>query len=695
MPRSPEPRVQPIQPLTLRRTPGLTLLALACLPGLARAEGSADLGSSQTLSARTTLRVDILDAATERITWDGAGDIEVQSPSGASLGTFSPGSTFSVTSEGAWIVLLSADESDWDLSVSGTTPGMGRVWSNVWSIDAGAFSEARSLNASFYALVSGGAAGFDGVVELQADGLAGYAYLLLANGVGFEGANGRSVAASEIVLQREYPIYLAPPEVATYTSLVPEVSSVTWSAGAHDCGQVAYGLVDGEFRFDASTDGTYHIVCDLDDDGDFDITSDSDVQRLGDAVAGTNIVTWDGTDNSGVPVVPGTYDCQIRLTVGEFHYVAADVETSYEGFRLFAVDSSLGRAGLNMYWNDSEVQALEDEPMPDGSTSLESSGPLGIASGTYGTPTVPNVNARSWGSFDGTSKGASTFLDTYAWLDDDISATFSVIVADTEEDSDADGLISVEELCTYATDTEDADTDGDGLDDGAEVHDAGSDPLDPDTDGDRVNDGDECRGACGDQDGDGTLDVLDDDDDDDGIPTADEDPDADGDPTGDDNDSDGLANYLDDDDDDDGVGTLDEDPDGNGDPRDDDTDSDGVPDYLDLDDDGDGVPTAGEGLDGDGDPQNDDSDGDAVPDYLDLDDDGDGIAGPDEDADGDGDPRNDDTDADGVPDYLSPDSDGDGLLDAIEGLADTDGDLVPDRRDLDSDDDGVPDDIEG
>ena len=57
------------------------------------------------------------------------------------------------------------------------------------------------------------------------------------------------------------------------------------------------------------------------------------------------------------PVDPGSYQCEVILTVGEFHYVAADVETSYEGFRLFSLDSSLQQTGLDMYWNDAEVQA--------------------------------------------------------------------------------------------------------------------------------------------------------------------------------------------------------------------------------------------------------------------------------------------------------------------------------------------------
>ncbi|MFZ5479659.1 MAG: hypothetical protein ACOZNI_23030, partial [Myxococcota bacterium] len=565
----------------------MTLYALLA-PRLAFAEGTDEFGTTQQLDPVTRIYVDILDYTNETITWNGDSDLEVDDPSGAAYTTMSPGDTIAVTSNGAWIVSASDYEDDWDIKVNGADPDLGRIWSYAWYIDASNFNESNSFNSSFYTVVEGGGAGYDGVVEMKTDGFAGYIYVLAANSEGVVGANGRSVPLTSGLMYPEYPVYLNPPEDASYTWLDPDVTAETFSAGDLGCDTVAYGYVDGEFTFTANLDGTYHIVCDLNEDGEFDITEDEDLQLLGDATSGTNTVTWDGTDNGGDPAAPGTYDCKILLTVGEFHYVASDVETSYEGFRLFSVDASGTRDGLLMFWNDTEVAANEDEKMPNGEWTLDSSGPDGVDSGSYTAAVDPNTNARSWGSFDSSSKGDDAYLDTYTWLDSDTSSTFTVTVADYESDADLDGLVDAEEDCTYGTDPHDADTDDDGLGDYAEAKTLPTDPLDPDSDADGVEDGTECgrSSTCTDTDGDGTTDPMDPDDDGDGIPTLEEDVDGGNDPTDDDTDGDGVANYVDSDDDGDGVETADEDTNGDGTPAGDDWDGDGVDNWLDTDDDG-------------------------------------------------------------------------------------------------------------
>ena len=675
---------------------------LLLLPAIARAEGTDQFGSTQSLSPTSTVFVDVLDYTSETFTWQGTNDISVKTPSGAAFGTYAPGAVIVPDSNGAWEVNITDYESEWDITVSGAAPGFGRVWSEAWFIDASSFDEAYELNGSFYTIVDGGGTGYDGVVEMRTDGFAGYIYTLLANNNGVTNANGRSVpqptsSSSPYALYTEFPVYLNPPENANYNWLTPTVSGETWSAGVTGCDSAACQLVSGEFTFTSSLEGTYHIVCDLNDDGLYDITSDDDLQLLGDATSGTNTISWDATDNTGVCVDPGRYTCRIMLTVGEFHYVGADVETSYAGFRVFSVDSGGTRAGLPMFWNDSAVQLNEDESMPNGEFTLETSGPNGVESGDDSDATDPNDNARSWGAFDSTSKGNDAYLDTYTWLQEDYSSEFSIQVVDHEVDSDGDGLHDAEEDCTFGTDELMPDTDGDGLSDYEEAILLPTDPLVADGDGDGVLDGDECGGssACDDTDGDGIVDPLDADDDADGILSADEDQDDDGDPMDDDADGDGIANYLDADDDDDGVATNDEDVDQNGDPANDDTDNDGNPNWLDTDDDGDGLDTADEDPNGNGDVLDDDSDGDGLANWSDADDDGDTLATKDEDENGNGDPRDDDADADGTPNYLDRDSDDDGMSDDAEGLADSDGDGAADYVDPDSDDDGLLDGDEG
>lgn len=679
-----------------------TLVALFVLPiRFAQAEGTEQFGITQTLSPSTNVSVDILDYTAEEIVWQGTFDVNVRDPDGISYGVLAPGGTFSPDKNGAWTLDVTDYEPDWDITVVGTAAGFGRVWSEAWFIDAFSFDEEYELNGSFYTIVDGGGAGYDGVVELRTEGMAGYIYTLLANNDGVTNANGRSVlqpteSGSPYGLYSDFPIYLNPPEIANYSWLPPEVSGETWAAGATGCDTASCGLVSGEFTFVSAAEGTYHVVCDLNADGQYDITSDDDLQLLGDAVAGTNTISWDATDNTGACPTPGEYACRVRITVGEFHYVGADIETSYPGFRVFSVDPAGQRVGLPMFWNDSAVQGNEVEAMPNGDFALETSGPNGVESGDDLDGTIPNINARSWGSFDGSSKGNEAYLDTYTWLEAADSTEFSIMVVDPSSDADLDGLADAEEDCTYGTDDQNPDTDGDGLGDYEEAVVLPTDPLVSDGDGDGVLDGDECDPTeCGDSDGDGVVDPLDADDDGDGVLTRDEDVNGDGSALNDDADGDGLPNYLDADDDNDGVNTRSEDIDQNGNPADDDADEDGIPNWLDSDDDGDGIATENEDLDEDGDPDNDDSDGDGLPNWADADDDGDGLATLEEDENGNAEPRDDDNDGDGIPNYLDRDSDDDRLGDGEEGTGDADGDGAADYVDSDADDDGLADGDDG
>jgi len=698
-------------PASSRRPPSLLLL-LAGLPLAARAEGIDDVGPDHRLPATNIVYVDVIDAGVESIVWEGVdsdgaeGRVEVFDPSGSSLGVFDSGDVITPSGgAGAYEIQFQGTRRfhEWDFTVYiGGEAELGRVWSYDWYFEASTFTEFSAMSGNFYAVVDGGGPGRDGVVEFLTDGLAGRHFDIYANASGIPDGNGRSLFEADVkaAIPADYRIHLNPPDTANYNPLEPAITAEDFTAGTLDCDTVASGVVFGTFSFESNVDGSYHIVCDLNGDGVFDITSDDDLHLLGDATSGSNRVIWDGTDNTGAAIPAGVYECEVWLTSGEFHYVGRDIETSYEGFRLYELTSDGTRRPLSMFWNDAEVQST-DVAMPDGDYGLESSGADGIDPGTYGDAADPNVNARSWGNWISTSKGNDAYLDTYAWLFRDIGDRFTITVVDSTLDTDGDNLIDAFEDCESGTDPENPDTDEDGSRDDHEVLDLPTDPLNPDSDGDGVLDGEEVGDPADptDTDGDGLIDAIDEDDDGDGLLTRDEDVvAADGDPRNDDSDGDGVANYLDDDDDDDRIPTADEDVDGSGDWNDDDTDGDGVVDYLDPDDDGDGVPTVDEDVDGDGDPANDDSDGDGVVDYLDPDDDGDGLPSADEDLDGDGNPANDDSDGDGTPDYLDDDDDGDSVPTATEDEDgsgdwlddDTDGDGVPNYLDPDDDGDSIP-----
>ncbi len=691
------------------------VLVAALFAPVARAEEKADLGPNQSLNPETVVFVDVLDPANELVHYVGRTrnpttsavvdlDVTFRTPVGASLGTFPTGSdlvpsagpgTYELNFE---IVDLNADGDteplvDWEITVTdlGGTPIPGRVFAERWRIDAGGYASQFATDGSFYAVVPSGGPGTEAVVELKAEGLAGFKYHLIANAEGVRDGNGRSkYPTSTYSAYANLALYLAPPDPALvdYTTVAPSLTNESLTPQSGLCGEVAPGVpgAEGVVEFESNVSGVAHLVCDLNDDGVFDLTSDDDYHLLVEATAGTNSFVWDGIDNVGNLVPAGTYECELLLTVGEFHFVANDIETSFPGFRVFRVDDDGTRTGLDMYWNDAEIPPGNDVTMPDFQASLTTSGAGGVASGDYGDPVVVNDNARSWGNFAALSKGNDALLDTYTWLDDDRGGPFVVTVADATLDTDGDGLPDAEEDCVTGTDPDLADTDADGLSDRSEVDNQVSDPLDPDTDDDGVQDGDEVEDEVllADTDGDGDPDVADPDDDGDSVPTLFEgDDDADG---------DGTPNFRDDDDDDDGVATLDEDPDEDGDPTNDDTDADSVLDFLDDDDDNDSLVV--EDPDGDGDPANDDTDGDGLADHLDPDDDDDLIPTIAE-WDLDGDLVADDADSDGTPNHLDPDDDGDGLPSALEGTDDTDGDSFPDFLDDDSDADGVPDGVDG
>ena len=710
----------------------MRILCLLSLMGFSNAfaEGTSELGETQRMSPSTALSVDILFTG-ETITWSGQHPIQIWGPGSnpntdAPLATLNSGGTLSTggTGVGTYQVRLTGSqqqgnigyETDWDLAVPQATGG--RVWSRAWQLDANSFSEANEFNGSFYARVDGGGNELEAVVEFRAEGLAGFIWFVAANDFGIRNQDGRSydwpsTTNPGVNVTTQHPIYLLPPEDASYITADPLVTADDFFVDA-ECDGVSPGIISGEFRFNTDLNKTWHITCDLNNDGAFDITTDDDVHLLISSQTDARVlsdpneqdrrVRWDGLNNAGEPVPPGSYECQVLVTVGEFHYVASDVETAYPGIRLFQLDEFGGRTGLPMFWNDGEVEyrnapmgnALDFDP-ENPVLPLNFSGPEGIDSGNDSDAFDPNVNARSWGSFREASKGNTSYLDTYTFVDSAVSLNFDVVVLDPLLDSDLDTLSDLDEECFHGTNPNVQDTDDDGLRDDVEVRDLPTDPLVDDTDGDGIADGEEVGDPSNptNTDDDALIDALDPDDDGDGIPTVDEtgqgdtdddelpnylDPDDDGDgiPTEDesgDTDNDDIDNYLDADDDGDGLNTEFETEFG-------DTDGDDLPDYLDDDDDNDGIPTVDEDLNGNGDYFDDNSDGDSLPDYRDPDDDDDGIPTA---VEGTGDP-----DGDDIPAYLDDDSDGDSILDVVEGTGDTDGDSIPDFLDADDDGDGIP-----
>jgi len=749
----------------------------------------------QGLRNETSVWADVLDED-EFAVWCTAqdvDDIQVFAPDGSSIGTFAPGDRIDFDTAGVYKFDIPGHIYDtipgfstvtakfpWDIQVFSTSCGLtgtslcptgmggngdvdrgdaceenGRIYSTRWVFNTGSFLQGAATDASYFARVPGGSPDQWAVIELALGGLSGFVYELIGNRVGVTGHGGRSVfgrfknSGGEYETRSarpEFSMYLNPPQDADYQVTTPERPDVTVSSGAQGCTQEISPGQDPPvtFSWESNVEGTYQFICDLDDDETFDITTDDDVLVNGILNVGENSFEWRGFDNEGEPIRSGTIDnpevinCVLRLTVGEFHYVGEDMETSFEGLRIFEVtrdlDDSIIRSSLNMFWNDQALQpyavTLENPPPREtlpwsGPFSAVTSGPLGLVSGDPLDPAVPYVqdingdivlwegetgNARAWGNFDrglncswcesgcegdpdpgppegchpdtqpkdqgsGNGKGNAAFLDTYTWLEAADSDPIILLSIGTR-DLDDDGLTDWEEACNTNTDYEDCDTDDDSIND---LEETGS-GLSRDTDGDTI------------------ADALDPDDDGDCIETIDEvlnGVPGDGtdctDPTDIFTDSNATPDRLDDDDDGDTVLTIEE-----GVCEDDvftpqNTDDDAFPDHLDPDDDGDSIPTEDEDVEiVNDDPTDDDTDDDGTPNYLDVDDDGDCILTIDEDLDEDSDPTDDDFDFDDVVNYLDPDDDGDTVPTRIEGDCDESGD-EPEYTEWDTDEDEDPD----
>ena len=91
-----------------------------------------------------------------------------------------------------------------------------------------------------------------------------------------------------------------------------------------------------------------------------------------------------------------------------------DIETSFPGLRFFEVEQGGARTPLNMFWNDTLVQA-NDVVMdpPTNAVGLATSGANGLSSGNFADATQANINAHSWGDFSANSKGNNAFIDTF------------------------------------------------------------------------------------------------------------------------------------------------------------------------------------------------------------------------------------------------------------------------------------------
>ena len=622
----------------------------------------------------------------------------------------------------------------------------GRLWSYSWNLNSDSFAEDRSTDADFYALMPGGRENSHYIWKLDLNNFAGWEYDIVANDIGVEApGSGYSTPREGHSVNYRFPLYLGVPAIAApRPERAPVLSSVRFTDGQGEGFSLNTGI-DGEitesgfFEFYSDVAGTYSLDIDLNSNGVYGDAGDTTL--LGRAVAGLNRIEWDGRASNGEYSRPGTFTAMISVRLGEYHFIAEDVETSGGGS--YASDPSEG-AGLTIVAVDPDGRESAARVFWDDETLLGS----GTSNTPVGALSSTPEGRHAWGDFSGEGIGNNSYIDTYVYGLQTRSTT-QVRIAESDETVVgtsaslllSGGAVAGQSLEVYLLD---ADLNADtliretvivsaenkttmeseqvllletGIDTGEFLgtlstelsslsqHNNGVlsvlpsqtievsyyDQLNGEGQADWVR-AEVSINIDSDTDGDGIPDSRDVDDDNDGIPDEIE-------------------------------GNSDSDADGLPDSQDSDSDNDGLSDNHEVQIGGIYIPYSGLDSDGDGLDDNYDEDNngielnppdlnaDSVPDYQQsggsdnqlplTDTDSDGIPDyRDEDADGDGidnltDGLTQDVDGDGLVNALDTDSDADHIPDANESTVDTDADGAADYIDEDSDNDTISDLIEG
>ena len=320
---------------------------------------------------------------------------------------------------------------------TGATGITGRVSAQQWRFNTGAFTEATATDADYFILTPGGFPSTNYVWELNLNNFAGFVYDLKANNRGVDAPNsGFSTPRSGNSVTQLYPLYINYPEIASPSPArnaavsgfrfvdsdgQDNVISPGGTVGVQDSGVF-------EFTTDA-IDSTYAIYIDINQDGIYG--NAGDVQLNGTANNGFNSVFFDGQDNNGNPLPTGTYEAQLGVRLGEFHFVANDAETSGggaaatgngDGLTVWEATGAGGsKVSTSVYWDDVTILGAG----AGGTSNVPSGAPSGTTAGTH-----------TWGEFTGTGFGNERFIDTYVFGNTTF-ANFDLSVSDVDNSTTA------------------------------------------------------------------------------------------------------------------------------------------------------------------------------------------------------------------------------------------------------------------
>lgn len=327
----------------------------------------------------------------------------------------------------------------------------GRIWSYMWRFSAmetnseDQYPEESSTDADFYALVPAPVDGENFVWKLDLNNFAGGSYRLMANNIGLD-APYSGVSAAEGGVDASvtplYPIYLGFPDIAGESNTTtPVISAQTFTADNFN--------KKGTFEFNSNSDNaTYAITIDTNKDG---VYGTGDRVLIGDAQAGLNSIEWDGKYADGQTVTNGSYNARIQLRIGEFHFVARDVEASggthdgetwANGLTIYKAVDANTTENTTVFWDD--LTALrtynyETDQYDFIHSDATSNLPNGVTSGSLADSNNDGKadGFHTWGDFSGDSMGNDSLIDTYTYGGSDLEILPITVSwnGDTDEDN--------------------------------------------------------------------------------------------------------------------------------------------------------------------------------------------------------------------------------------------------------------------
>lgn len=312
------------------------------------------------------------------------------------------------------------------------TVSNGRIWSYKWNFSADGPDFEESTDVDLYALVPAPEEDENFVWKLDLNKFAGNVYSLSANSTGLDAPYaGLSASGDDASVTPEYPIYLGYPEVAgDPNTTTPSITNLTFLDSDEEDDTFSPGGTEGvqdtgTFNFTSNVaNATYAITIDTNKDG---VYGTGDRVLLGNATLGANSVEWNGTYPNGDPVAEGNYNARIQLRIGEFHFVADDVESSggvdeenvvWNGLTIYKALDADTTENTMLYWDDSGLRVWDEDaeeylPHPEAFSVL----PAGVTSGSMADA---NNDGRAdgfhtWGNFTSDTVGDGNLIDTYVY----------------------------------------------------------------------------------------------------------------------------------------------------------------------------------------------------------------------------------------------------------------------------------------